>query len=260
MIVTYRYFNPVGHYVFAYYDRYGNIKSDFNNFEIALESRFAPKEILMINDNDRFSMGSTDAPILTLKTIFGIQDVLKSEFNYQKVSLNISQTLKLGVLGRTTYSLTATKIWGKVPYPLLNILPGNENIIASTSTYNLVNFFEFVSDESLELILNHYFGGLFFNRIPLFKKLKFREVIGTKAVWGTMSPENKNIYPTTDASGRSVDYFTALRPNQPYVEVFAGIDNILRFFRIDFIYRLTYLNEPYHVQQWGLKWTAHFQL
>lgn len=254
MVVTYRYFKPVGNYFFEFYDRFGKTKSDFNNFEIALESRYAPKEIFIVNDNERFSMGSTDAPIFTLKTVFGLKNVFKSEFEYQKLSLNISQTLKLGAWGRTIYSITGTKIWGVVPYPLLNILPGNENFIATSSTYNLMNFFEFVSDESLEIIANHYFGGLFFNRVPLLKKLKFREVIGAKAVFGSFNANNNKIL--SDSVQKT---FTPLVANKPYIEVSVGVENILRVFRVDFIHRLTYQSEPNAIL-WGIKGTLYFQL
>jgi hypothetical protein len=258
MIVTYSYFKPLGNYVFAYYDRFGKIRSDFNNFEVAFQSRYAPRETFIVNDNDRFSLGSSKAPVFTAKAIFGIKNVINSEFEYQKISFNISQILRWGAWGRTNYSITATKIWGTVPYPLLNILPGNENYIASTSTYNLMNFFEFVNDESIEVIVNHYFGGLFFNRVPLLKKLELREVIGAKAVFGSFNKNNYNAIPDTNQFGEKLSLFTPLQSNKPYVEASFGVENILKVLRIDFIYRLTYRSEP-DVQLWGIKGTLSFQ-
>ena len=262
LIVTYRYFKPVGNYVFLYYDGHGNIKSDFNNFEIALETRYAPKEVYIVNDNERISTESQHAPVFTLRTVVGIKDVLKSDFSYQKVSLNVSSRIKLGAWGRTRYSITFTKIWGNVPYPLLNILPGNENFISSSTTYNMMGFFEFVCDESVELKLTHYFEGLFFNRVPLLKKLEWREVIGANAVFGSLNPDYKKMFPDY-VGNQKVETFTPLQWDKPYVELSYGIENIFRVFRIDMIYRVTYqTSENPGVPDpplWRLKGTLYFQ-
>ena len=122
-----------------------------------------------------------------------------------------------------------------------------------------MNFFEFVSDESLEIIVNHYFGGLFFNRIPLLKKAKCREVIGAKAAFGSFNSNNLKIIPDS-VNGRKTTTFTPLIANKPYIEVSAGVENILRVFRFDFIYRVTYQTEPGLKSLWGIKGTLYFQL
>lgn len=256
LVVTYRYFNPVGNYVFLYYDGHGNVKSDFNNFEISLESRYAPKEVFLVNDNERISTESKHGAVFTLKTVAGFKDVFHSDFQYQKVSLNVAQRLKLGAWGRTRYSITATKIWGTIPYPLLNIHPGNENWISSATTYNMMGFFEFVSDESLEIMVTHYFGGLFFNRVPLLKKLEWREVVGCNAIFGSLNSNYKNIYPDY-VENIKVETFKSLKWDKPYVEISYGIENIARVFRLDMVYRLTYQTPG--VPLWRLKGTLSFQ-
>ena len=80
----------------------------------------------------------------------------------------------MGVLGRMYYETTIGKILGNVPYPLLEVHMGNESYYYTQRAFNLMNYFEFVSDQYVSLKLRHYFEGLFFNRIPLVQKLKWR--------------------------------------------------------------------------------------
>jgi hypothetical protein len=91
--------------------------------------------------------------------------------------------------------------------------------------------------------MNLYFEGFFFNKIPGVRKLKLRELITVKAVMGGMTADNR--------AANALNTFTV--PNRiPYVEVGAGIENILKLFRVDFIWRATYRNNPY-VGNFGIR-------
>jgi hypothetical protein len=115
--------------------------------------------------------------------------------------------------------------------------------------YNMMNYYEFGSDQYVAAGIYHHFEGLLFNKVPLLKKLKWREVITAKAVWGSVNEKNRNtlIFPNTLKSLES----------GPYVEATAGIENIFKVFRIDALWRLTY-PKPNPVDNFGVKFS--FQL
>lgn len=253
-----KYFRPMGDLVFAWYDKNGEKRTDYFISEINFITRYAPKEMMLIDNNDRVSISASDWPVMTLSYSLGVPDILKSDFMYHKFSLTVSQNLKCGMFGRLNYKVIGTKYLGQVPYPLLNILPGNETIFRSPDNYNMMNFFEFVADQSVEIRITHFFNGFFFNRVPLLKKLKLREVVGGNVVFGSMSNSNMSILAETDPLGRTCTQFKTLTFTQPYAEVFYGVENILRFIRIDAFHRLTYLDDD--APRFGIKGTVYFTL
>jgi hypothetical protein len=253
-------FNPL--YNFAYFADPGNPNSEtrrqFSTSEIILETRLTKGELFVQNDNERISLGTTK-PILTLQYTMGLKGVLGSNFNYNKININLSQSLNIGALGRSTYSLTAGLIPSTVPYPILRSHLGNESFFFNSQAFNLMKYFEFVSDKYVSLNYQHSFEGLLFNRIPLVRKLKWRLVATSNILYGSLRPENLNIIPenVSDEGNRSRP-FRALG-DVPYVEVGYGIENILKFIRIDAIHRLTYLNHP-DIQRFGVKISTQFKL
>ena len=129
----------------------------------------------------------------------------------------------------------------------MNIHRANQTYAYQLESYNLMNFLEFVSDHYTAIDIDHHFMGLLINRIPLFKKLKWREVASFKAIFGGVRSENdptKNPslfkYPT-DVNGVPVTYNLN---KQPYIEGSVGIGNIFRFFRVDLVKRFSYLDHP----------------
>ncbi len=212
------------------------VQTNFKTTEIKLESRFAFNEYYIQNDNSRINLGTVKAPVLTLRYIIALKDFLGSEQSYQKASFSISQRLKLGLIGRSTIILTAGKTFSKVPFALLDIHRGNETPFFSPAAFNLMNNFEFISDEFVSLDIQHFFGGLFLNRIPLLNKLKWREVVSARTVIGSLSEKNRGININGD--------FKTLE-QKPYTEISAGLENILKVIRLDFLYRLSYIDSEY---------------
>jgi hypothetical protein len=110
-----------------------------------------------------------------------------------------------------------------------------------------MNFMEFVSDHYASISIEHNFNGLLFNRIPLLRKLDWREEVVFKAMWGGLSQAN---VPTTtngllrfpvDTDGNPVTFTLDQRP---YVEAGVGIANVFKLFRVYLVKRLTYLEKP----------------
>ena len=123
-----------------------------------------------------------------------------------------------------------------------------------------MNFLEFVSDQYTSLNIDHCFNGFFFNKIPLFKRLKLREVVSLKLLYGGLSSINDPSKQSDlfkfplDNLGKPITYTF---DNGPYVEGSIGISNILRYFRVDLIKRFTYLGNP-GVSSWGIRMKGKF--
>lgn len=215
------------------------VRTTYRTTELTSETRFAPDEVMLQNDNVRVSAGATRKPIYTLRYTLGLRDVLGSDFTYHRVALTMKHSFRVGVLGRTFYSLGAGIIPSTVPYPLLYTPLGNESFFYVGNAYNLMNYFEFVCDRWATVQFEHNFAGLLFNRIPLLRRLKWRELVTAKVLAGSVSASNLAMIPGTDAQGNPVEGFSSLS-RTPYVEVGYGIDNIFKVLRVDAIHRLTY--------------------
>lgn len=250
LMVTHKHFQPAGNYHFAFYDKNNEIKDNYRNTDITFVTSYASKRVWLVEDNWRIGAESMRAPVWTFKAVLGVKDILGSDFNYQKLSLNVAQFWNTGYLGRLDYSITAQKVFGQVPYPSAVIFQGNEPIFSSEKSYNLMHFFEFAADESFEAILLHHFDGLFFNRIPLLRRLKLREVAGLNVIFSRMT--NKNNFRTADNpdgllpeidNNIEVTRFRTMQLEKPYVEISYGIENLFKVVRIQAFHRLSYLDK-----------------
>jgi len=218
-----------------------NIRSSYAVTEVTSETRFAPDEVILQNDNTRFSTGATRKPIVTLRYTLGLRNLLNSDFMYHRISLSLRHSFRMGILGRSYYTIDAGIIPSTVPYTLLYTPLGNESLFYVGNAYNLMNYFEFVTDRWATVRYEHNFGGLLFNRIPVLNRLKWRELVTANVLFGSVSKANVALIPPTDGQGRPVEGFSSLS-GTPYVELGYGIDNIFKVFRVDAIHRLTYLD------------------
>lgn len=200
--------------------------------EIQLHSRLAFRERYLYGEFERYSLG-TKYPVIEVLYGYGIPDFLGADFEYSRLQLQCKHWFNLFHLGWSKYVLETGKIWGRLPYPLLKIHEGNETILFYEGAGNLLNYYEFISDLYVSLYYTHHFDGLFFNHIPLLRKLKWREVIHGRGVWGTMTRENQEFSEFPVISGPL---------DKPYFEAGVGIENIFRFGRIDAIWRLSHLD------------------
>ncbi|WP_026954095.1 DUF5686 and carboxypeptidase-like regulatory domain-containing protein [Algoriphagus vanfongensis] len=218
-------------------------KSRFETMEAKFGLRYGRDEIIIINDNERVSLGPSRWPIIEVNYTKGMQ-WLGGEIDYDKASFYLYQRLNMGLFGVSRYELDAGKVFGEVPYPILKNHLGNETLFYTTAAFNTMNFNEFASDQYMSLRYRHFFEGFLLNRIPLMKKLKWRAVANANVLFGSV--QNKNILnvPAVDPSGNPLESFGRLDPNRPYVELGYGIENIFKFFRVDFFHRMTYLDVP----------------
>jgi len=224
-------------------------KEFIKNVEVRINIRFAYKEKFVGGNFERVSLGTT-YPIIQLMYSKSLPDVYGGEYNFHRVAINVSKRIRLTpILGYTDVNLSAGKIFGILPYPLMELHGGNETYMFDPYAYNMMRYFEFASDQYVSASAEHHFNGLFLNRIPLLKKLKLRELAGIKGVWGSINDANRNvlIFPSS---------LKALN-NGPYLEANVGVENIFKIFRIDALWRLTY-PLPRSIDNFGFKFS--FQL
>ena len=225
---------PIGGTTVEVYDGNGDViqLDKITTSEFRLDTRFAYNEKFLIGDFGRVSTG-TKYPILRVTYSLGIPDLFGGDYQYHKLRVGVKQWFNVFNLGWSKYIIEAGKIWGTLPFPLLELHPGNETYIFDEYAFNLMNYFEFVSDEYLSIYYTHHFDGLFFNHIPLLRKLKWREVGYVRTVIGTLSDANENY-------NKMPEFTYTLE--RPYIEGGVGIENIFKVIRIDAIWRLSHYN------------------
>lgn len=239
-----RVMTPLGKLQYQLEPSPGNILSlnSIITSEFSIYTRFAYKEKFVSSEFTRVSLG-TKYPAIEVSYFRGIKGVLNSGYVYDKAVFRLSDKIPLGPFGNTEYAIQAGKYWGIVPYPVLEIHTGNETFIADPMAFNTMNYFEFVSDEYVQMYVTHHFEGLFLNKIPLFRKLKWREVVTGKAVIGSFNQENRK------ALMLSENMYTLGRP---FAEASVGIENIFKLFRVDALWRLSYLDHD-NIAKFGIR-------
>ena len=229
--------SPLGtfHYEFQKNSAETAFKESITTSEFRLLARLAYDEKFVDGEFTRTSLG-THYPIVQAQYTLGVKNLFHSDYDYHKLTINVDDRIRISPIGYFDYVLEYGKVWNPTPYPLLQLHGGNETYIYDGYAFNGMNYYEFVSDEYASASISHHFDGFFFNRIPLLRKLKWREVVGGKAVIGKVSDKNRSllIFP---GNLHSLNH-------GPYYEASAGIENILKVFRIDGVWRLSYLDNP----------------
>ena len=263
--MRYNTFSPA--FDFGYYSNPNDrtqVKEKFETAEVLLEARFARDELFVQGQNIRYSLGVTYWPIVTATYIRGLNGIFGSDFTYNKTKVSVDQPIRYGILGKGHARLTGEYIFEALPYPLLAYHLGNQTPFYTTATYNLMNFGEFVSDRYASFQYQHNFEGLLLNRIPLMRRLKWRLVGSTNVLFGELSQKNRALLLENNAfpDGRISAPVGYLQRGKPYVEIGYGVANIFRFFRIDFVHRLTYLDYDPEVKtrKFGVLFSAHLDL
>jgi hypothetical protein len=210
--------------------------------EITLSTHFAYKEKFLLGNFDHLSVGSI-YPALDLDLTYGPKGVLNSQYEYLKVRLQVSDKVEINPIGYLKYRATVGKIFGTLPYPLLKLHEGNETYAYDPLAFNMMNYYEFVSDEYLIFFAEQHFQGFFLNRIPLLRRLGLREVVTGNLLFGNLN--DKHLSAMQFPSG-----LTSL--SKPYYEASIGIENILQLFRIDAMWRFSYLDHK-DIKPFGIR-------
>jgi hypothetical protein len=252
---------PAGILTYQHRNQEGNLVDhpELNTTELSLALRYAPNEQFMQGKLYRSPLYNK-YPVFNLTYTAGMKGFLNGEYNYHTVSANVFKRFYLSQFGYADITAEGTYIFGNgIPFPLLNVHRANQTYAYQLNAYNLMNFMEFVSDHSAGMNVQYYMNGFIFNKIPLFKKLKWREVLSFKGLWGELRDENNpqknsNVLIFQEQDGVPITYTLN---NGPYMEASAGIANIFKLFRVDIIRRLNYLDHP-DAPKWGVR--ARFKL
>ena len=214
--------------------------------ELAFDLRWAPHEVFFQRNLERTPVVN-EYPVINLRYRMGLKGPFDGEYNFHALQLAVSKRLFLSQLGQADINLTTGYIFGTSPFPLLDVPYASRTYALAQDAYMLMNDLEFVSDQYLKLHVEHRLHGFVLNKVPLLKRLRMREVVGFKLLYGNVRPENRpgnnpNLFRLpTDRDGNQTTFVLGPRP---YMEMSAGVENILNVLRVEYVRRLSYLNHP----------------
>lgn len=229
--------------------RLGNLKTT----EAGLDLRYAHGEKFFQQKRRRQALPSKGFTI-AWSHIMGFKNVLGGQFKYNKSSLSFDKELWIAPYGKLGFTVKGEKIWGAVPFPLLLAANANSSITIQRGSFYMLSPMEFLNDSQLTWDVGYRMGGWLFNRLPLIKALKLREVAGVRGFWGHLSNDNN---PTYNKELMVFPDNVYSMDKTPYMEYSVGIENIFQFFRIDYVRRLTYLDNP-DVEKSGFRISFEF--
>jgi hypothetical protein len=234
----------------------GITRDHFNTTELSVELRYGRDELFIQNENSRISLGPDKYPVFILKYDRGIKGIFNSDFNYHKLSGTVIQYVNYGLIGNGRFVFNAGWVPTIVPYPILRAHMGNQTPFMTLSNYNLMRYFEFISDQFISLNYQHYFEGFLLNQVPAIKRLKWRLVAHGNILYGHVANNKIDIIPPDPITNSN--QFQSLG-QAPYAEAGYGVENIFKFLRVDFVHRLTYLNKP-NIRPFGVMVSAQFKM
>jgi hypothetical protein len=203
-----------------------------NETELVFHTRLAiGEDFLNSNSIFRSSLDGWNVPTFQVEYVLGIKGLFKSQFPYHKITFLFTDIIPVRPIGRLEMKFQAGKVFGKVPFFLSEVHDGNQTYIYTPAAFKLMNDYEFYSDQYLQWIFIHHFDGFFFNKIPGVRKLKIREYVDFRGVWGSVTATNKernSLNPIREIG------------KVPYLELGFGFENILKIFKFGFEWRLTH--------------------
>lgn len=210
------------------------------NTEVSIKLRLAYMERFLEGDFYRRSLGSR-FPIGDVKYSRGLKGVLGGSYNYDKLLLTVQDYLKVAHYGELSFNLFAGKIWGVIPFPLLEVHPGNEIYYYNKYAFNLMDRFEYLSDEYAGMNIEHNMGAGIFRLFGPSRKFKLRHFWNAKILWGRLSDENKS-FNQVGKVFENGHTFKSL-DQRTYMELGTGVSNIFKFIRVDVVWRV--LPQPF---------------
>lgn len=248
---------PTGGLAYITNDDQKTLVPEIQTMEASLAFRYAPGETF-VNTKQRRIPVSFDAPVFTLSHTAGFKGVLGGEYNYNLTEIGLYKRFWFSSWGKIDMFVKGGAQWNKVPFPLLIMPAANLSYILQRETFNLINNMEFLNDRYASLDVSWDLNGKIFNRIPLLKKLKWREAIGFKMLYGHLTDKNNPMKHPGDSElflfptrgGRPTSF--VMDPKTPYMECSVGIHNIFKILHIDYVRRLNYLDHP-DANKWGVR-------
>ena len=227
--------------------------------------RFAPGETFYQARSVRIPI-NMDAPIITLNQTYMPKGFMGSRYEVNKTALSVQKRFWFSAFGYADVTLRGEKVWSQVAYPDLIIPDVNLSYTIQPEGYTLMKPMEFINDKALSWEVIYWGNGVLFNRLPLIKKLRLREVFTLRGLWGSLSDKNNpslNSNPSSLSDDKAVlfhfptDVLCQPMGKKPYMEAGVGIDNILTVLRVDYVWRINY-REHAGSDRHGIRVSLHF--
>jgi hypothetical protein len=237
----------------------------FRTTELHAELRYAPGETYIHTKQQRIPL-NLNAPVFTLSHTWGMKGVLGGEYNYNLTEASIFKRFWLNSWGKVDCMVKGGIQWNKVPFPLLIMPETNLSYIIQDYTFELINDMEFLNDRYASAIVSWDMGGKLLNRIPLIRKLKWREMLAVRCLWGDLTDKNNPTLATSSPRGGNDESLLmafpesshVMQPDKPYWEVAAGIHNILKVLHVEYVRRLNYNHLP-TAHKHGIRFTLRLK-
>ena len=234
---------PTGKLVYEKMD--GTLVDKLRVSEVSLGFNYRPGQSYVNSKQKRMTV-NLDAPEFNVKHTMGIKHFLGGDFNSNLTEVSIYKRFWLGSWGHIDTRVQGGAQWNKVPFQFLITPPVNTSYFEHQGTFNLMKGLEFLNDRYAQFNLAWDLEGKIFNRLPLIKKLKWREYVAFKGMWGHLTDKN-NPYLPQNANDTELYKFpvdTRVMTRDPYMEFVVGVHNIFKCLEVDYVRRLTYTNTP----------------
>ena len=181
------------------------------------------------------------------------KDFLGSDYDYHRTEVGLQKRFWFSAFGYLDVIAKGGKVWNKVPWPLLLLPNANLTYTIQKESYTNMNALEFINDEYASWDITYYMNGNLLNRIPLIRKLQWREVFCFRGLWGHLTDKNNPMKHPTEGL-YSFPAGTHAMGRTPYMEASVGIENIFKFLRVDYVWRMSYRDLP-GIQRRGVRMT-----
>ena len=239
-------------------------RKQFRTTDLSLGLTYRPGTT-WINTKQRRIASNHDAPIYNISHTVGLYEHMSKNYSYNLTEVGLYKRLWMASWGKIDAQFKGGIQWNRVPFPLLIAPAANLSFIKEDNTFSLIDNMEFLNDRYVSAMISWDMNGKILNRIPLIKRLKWREYIGCNVLWGTLSSKN-NPFLAKNANDNRLFYFPGhfnpdgsfdylsgvMDKKKPYVEVVAGLHNIFKLFHVEYVRRLTYLDDP-DTHKWGIR-------
>ena len=223
----------------------GSLVDKIRMSEMTLTLDYRPGQTY-VNSKQRRVEINLDAPRFTLIHTMGLDHFLGGHYNYNYTELSAYKRFWLGSWGHLDARLKGMAQWNKVPYPMLVMPAVNTSYFEHQGSFNMMENMEFLNDRAAQFTIAWDLSGKVFNRIPLLKRLKWREYVAFKSMWGHLTDKN-NPYLEQNKDDELLYVFpedTRMMTHDPYMEVVVGVHNIFKCLEVDYVRRLTYTHFP----------------
>ena len=220
--------------------------------EAEFRIRYAPGEKFYQMKTRRIRI-TPETPVLFASHITAKKGFLGSDYTYNRTEIGFEKRFWLSAFGYVNAYINAGKVWDAVPFPMLILPNANLSYTIQPQSYSLMNAVEFINDEYASWDVTYFLNGWLFNRVPLLKILKWREVVSFRGLFGHLSDKNM---PQNNPSLFMFPEGSYRMGKTPYMEASVGIENILKLIRLDYVWRLSYRNHP-NIDTRGVRISMH---